>query len=120
MKKYLMIMSTVILSLHAVNCDTTSADPYKAKYEEQVAFNAQLQTTITDLQQLMQQLGARMDSIHTASINKIDSLRAVVAQKDSVINFYNENTNIMLQSIQDGLENLQADALQYLISIQKR
>lgn len=118
------IITALIIILFAgvylTGCESTSAEQYKIKYEQQLIVTDSLQITITKLQQIVSTITIRTDSIYRVSSNKIDSLKLVVVRKDSLISFHNTNVNLMLRSIQTGLENLSASSLQYLISIQKK
>ena len=111
---YCILLTGFFFLLHS--CDSSRANPYKEMYEQQVVVNDSLQAKITLLDQ-------RLDLIYNASVQKIDSLKNAVAQKniqiaqkDSIINMLNQ----LPQIIEDDLEHLSDKALQNLINIQKR
>ena len=117
-------MSLLLLSFLSLcflpSCDTSQAEPYKEMYEKQVVVNDSLQAD-------MNLLEVRMNLIYTTSIFRIDSLKAVVGQKniliaqqDSLITNAQRDFQTFLDSLEYDLEHLSAQALQNLINIQKR
>ena len=105
-----------LLPLLIIGCFSNANEiDYHKLYNEQFLLNKVLVTQNDSLQHKIIYLNTlvyRIDSVYTLIFSqttlKLDSLRNIIATKDS-------NTILMLNSIEYGLENLSDQGLNYLI-----
>jgi hypothetical protein len=137
-KGYFILQAIVILTfilaflVLAFGCDSAAGTiDYRPLYNEQVAINSSLRSQNTILQvqndsllvkinhlnDLVIGLNKTIQAIYLEATIKIDSLKNVVANQDSI---RDSETIIMLQSIENGLENLSDQGLNYLIEMRKK